>query len=225
MEPEALRPIMTDATEFETFMRAYQNMVFSTAVRLLGNDAEAQDIAQEVFLKAYERFADLSKSPTVGGWLKTVTTNLCLNHLTRYRARWRFFSELLSRDDDDDTTLDIPAPDGMEKLEGADHRRLLEQALQKLPTTQRVPLVLFHFESLSYEEIAAKLRISLSKVKTDIFRGREALRKKLSLASPGTDEWSDFKPQAKHQPPPGTSSKSDRLRSPEAFLTIGLASS
>src|SRR6476620_6090314 len=129
---------MTESTNFETFMRAYQDMVFSTAVRLLGNDAEAEDIAQEVFLKAYERFAELSQSPTVGGWLKTVTTNLCLNHLTRYRARWRFFSELLSRDDDDNATLDIPAPDNMsERLDEADYRRLLEQALQRLPAAQR----------------------------------------------------------------------------------------
>src|SRR5215831_15902065 len=104
---------MTGTTNFETFMRAYQNMVFSTAVRLLGNDAEAEDISQEVFLKAFERYEELSQSPTIGGWLKTVTTNLCLNHLSRYRARWRFFSEMFSRDDDDEVTMDIPAPDNL----------------------------------------------------------------------------------------------------------------
>src|ERR1700687_4598637 len=102
---------MIEPTNFEVFMRAYQNMVFSTAVRLLGNVAEAEDISQDVFLKAYERFQELSQSPTVGGWLKTVTTNLCLNHLSRYRARWRFFSEMLTRDGDDDATLEIEAPD------------------------------------------------------------------------------------------------------------------
>jgi len=58
---------------------------------------------------------------------------------------------------------------------------LLETVLQKLPASQRVPLVLYHFEELSYEEIAASLRISLGKVKTDIRRGREALRQKLNL--------------------------------------------
>ena len=50
---------MTDAQQFEAFMKNYQNMVFSTAMRLLANPTEAQDISQEVFLKAYERFADL----------------------------------------------------------------------------------------------------------------------------------------------------------------------
>jgi RNA polymerase sigma-70 factor, ECF subfamily len=198
-------------------------MVFSTAVRLLGNDAEAEDIAQEVFLKAYERFQELSQSPTVGGWLKTVTTNLCLNHLSRYRARWRFFSELLSHDDKDDATLEFPAPDTMnDRLDEADYRRLLEQALRRLPTPQRVPLVLYHFENLSYEEIAAKLGISLSKVKTDIFRAREALRKKLSLQSGGTDEWSQFKPPAKTRSEQGSFSKTDSLRRRQSFLRLGL---
>jgi RNA polymerase sigma-70 factor (ECF subfamily) len=74
-------------------MRNYQDMVFSTAARLTGNDAQAEDIAQEVFLKAYENYDHLSTSPTAGGWLKTVATNLSLNHLSRYRNRWRFFSE------------------------------------------------------------------------------------------------------------------------------------
>ena len=85
---------MTEAEPFERFVRDYQDMVFSTAMRLLANEAEAEDIAQEVFLKAYQRFAELRESPTAGGWLKKVATNLSLNHLSRYRARWSFFSEL-----------------------------------------------------------------------------------------------------------------------------------
>jgi RNA polymerase sigma-70 factor, ECF subfamily len=150
---------------FETFMRNYQNMVYSTALRLVANPAEAEDIAQDVFLKAYERFADLRESPTAGGWLRTVARNMSLNHLTRYRARWSFFSELASG----------------QELDRADRKEMVDHALQKLPPAQRVPLVLYHVEGLKYEEIAAKLNVSLGKVKTDIFRGREALRKKLSL--------------------------------------------
>src|SRR5512141_2694772 len=87
---------MIDAQEFEAFMQNYQNMVFSTSMRLVANQAEAEDIAQEVFLKAYERFSELQHSPTAGGWLKKVATNLSLNHLSRYRSRWSFFSELVT---------------------------------------------------------------------------------------------------------------------------------
>ena len=82
------------AAAFDAFVLEYQDMVYAVAVRLLANEAEAEDVAQTVFLRAYERFEELKGEATVPGWLKTVTTNLCLNHLERYRARWRFFSEM-----------------------------------------------------------------------------------------------------------------------------------
>jgi RNA polymerase sigma-70 factor (ECF subfamily) len=174
---------MTDAQQFEAFMHNYQNMVFSTAMRLLANQSEAQDIAQEVFLKAYVRFTDLKESKTAGGWLKTVATNLCLNHLSRYRSRWSFFSELLTRPgDEEEKEIEFEAPQNVgDDVAQADRHELVDRALQKLPPAQRVPLVLYHMEGMRYEDIAAKLNVSLGKVKTDIFRGREALRKKLRL--------------------------------------------
>ena len=64
----------------------------------------------------------------------------------------------------------------------------MERALESLPVAQRVPLVLFHLEGLRYEEIAGKLKVSLGKVKTDIFRGREALRRKLRTLRPEGEE-------------------------------------
>ena len=162
-------------------MQKYQNMVFSTAMRLLANPTEAEDVAQEVFLRAFEHFSDLRESPTAGGWLKTVATNLSLNHLSRYRARWSFFSELAGGGSEEEAEpIEFAAPhDVGEELQQADRRQMVEQALHKLPPAQRVPLVLYHLEGLRYEEIAAKLKVSLGKVKTDIFRGREALRKRL----------------------------------------------
>ena len=156
-------------TDFESFLRRYEEMVYTTAIRLLGREAEAQDVSQEAFLKAFENFAMLERSESAGGWLKTVTTNLCLNHLTRHRARWTNFSELES-----EAPLQIAEPAPKDASDSG-----LEAALAALPDPQRVPLVLFHFEELSYEDIAAKLGVPLSKVKSDIFRGREALRRAL----------------------------------------------
>lgn len=178
--PLAIRP-----AEFTTFMRDYQDMVYSTAARLAGNDALAEDIAQEVFLRAYEHFPELSRSATAGGWLKTVTTNLALNHLTRYRRRWRLFSELTAPGDDPQARFnaDWEAPETLFAVLGAEERRRwVDAALRKLPQHQRLPLVLHHFEDLSYQEIADRLQVSLSKVKTDISRGRTAL---LSLLKRG----------------------------------------
>jgi RNA polymerase sigma-70 factor (ECF subfamily) len=167
------------SAEFATFMRAYQDMVFSTASRLAGNDGQAEDIAQEVFLRAYEHFADLRTSPTAGGWLKTVATNLTLNHLSRYRKRWRLFSELRPAAADEDSSgpdFEVAQPDTLLAELGAEQRReLIDAALRNLPEHQRLVLVLYHFEELSYEEISVKLRVSLAKVKTDIRRARAAL--------------------------------------------------
>lgn len=174
-------PEVTPLLDFTTFMRNYQNMVFSTAARLTGNETQAEDIAQEVFLKAYEHFDDLQSSPTAGGWLKTVATNLSINHIQRYKKRWSFFTDLTRRDDDGgEKEVEFAAPDTFfSGVDSGERREWVERALEKLPEHQRVPLVLFHFEDLPYDEIAKKLRVSLSKVKTDILRGREALAKVL----------------------------------------------
>jgi RNA polymerase sigma-70 factor, ECF subfamily len=166
-------------------MRAYQDMVFSTAARLTGNDSQAEDISQEVFLKAYENFDSLRTSPAAGGWLKTVATRLTLNHLSRYRRRWRFFSELRSDTDDDESEVDIAAPDLtpesiIAEIDADQRHALVEQALRQLPEHHRVPLVLYHFEEMPYQDIAEHLRISLPKVKTDIQRARAALAKILA---------------------------------------------
>ena len=173
---------MSDAARFEAFVREYQDMVFATAVRLLGREAEAEDVAQTVFMRAFERFTDIGASPSAAGWLKTVTTNLCLNHLSRYRARWRFFSEMETARDEPALSarlaLMAAAP---AELERAERTERLERALRQLPDHQRVPLVLLHFEDMSYQAIAETLRVSVAKVRSDIHRGREALKKELTI--------------------------------------------
>jgi len=186
---------MITPIDFTTFMRNYQDMVFSTAVRLVGNEAQAEDISQEVFLKAYERFAGLRISPTAGGWLKTVATNLSLNHLTRYRNRWRFFSEFTRHGDsapDDAQEIEFASDDNfVGDLDSEERKEWVGRALEALPEHQRVPLVLFHFEEMPYDEIAKKLRISLSKVKTDILRARVALAQALTRSGASHENFND----------------------------------
>jgi RNA polymerase sigma-70 factor, ECF subfamily len=180
--PVQLAGVRPDSREFAAFMRAYQDMVFSTALRLTGSTAQAEDISQDVFLKAYEHFEQLRASPSAGGWLKTVATRLTLNHLARYRKRWRLFSEVFA-DETREDELDAVAASFdavLQQLDGQERHALLERALQQLPDHQRVPLVLFHFEEMSYRDIARHLGHSLSKIKTDILRGRLALARSLA---------------------------------------------
>ncbi len=163
--------------EFTKFMRKYQDMVYSTAARLSGSDAQAEDISQEVFLRAHRRFEELRDNPRAAGWLKTVATNLTFTHLTRYRKRWVFFSQLQPQDEDGDAPEhEFAAADSVtDEVQDEERHEFIEAALRALPEHQRVPLVLFHFEEMPYEEIASRLRVSLPKVKTDIHRARQAL--------------------------------------------------
>jgi RNA polymerase sigma-70 factor, ECF subfamily len=171
---------MSDPIQFEAFVRDYQDMVFTTAYRLLADESEAQDIAQEVFLRAYECFDDLKLSAAAGGWLKTVARNLCLNHLTRHRSRWRLFSDLATEENDNPDEQFAAPETGYPDIETGEQRALLAEALDRLPAFQRVPVVLHYLEEMSYEEIAQNLKISAAKVKIDIYRGRLALRRILS---------------------------------------------
>jgi len=104
---------------------------------------------------------------------------LTLNYLSRYRKRWRLFSELGAATADEDwpvPQLEAAQPDALlADLDAEQRRVLIDDALRKLPEHQRLALVLYHFEELSYQEIAVKLRASLAKVKTDIRRARAAL--------------------------------------------------
>jgi RNA polymerase sigma-70 factor (ECF subfamily) len=153
---------MTDADQFEAFVREYQDMVFATAVRLLGNAAEAEDIAQTVFLRAFERFGTAGPGPAAAGWLKTVATNASLNHLSRYRARWRLFSEM-GREDAGGGDVDYAATLADESspeidLERTDRHERLEHALRSLPDHQRV-LPSFTSSTRATSEIAT-LRVT-----------------------------------------------------------------
>ncbi|HEY1899218.1 MAG TPA: sigma-70 family RNA polymerase sigma factor [Steroidobacteraceae bacterium] len=169
------------------FMRDYQDMVFASARRLTASDATAQDITQDVFLKAWEHFASLRERVGAGGWLKTVTLRLSLNHLSRYRRRWRFFSELspakgASDQDigDADVEFAVSTLDTvLAGLEDAQRDARVRAALSQLPDAQRIALVLFHYEERSYQQIAADLEHSLAKVKSDILRGRIGLARLL----------------------------------------------
>src|SRR6476620_10287331 len=146
---------MSDArgrAQFEAFVAAHQDMVFATAVRLLGRPADAEDVAQTVFLKAWERFDELAGSPSAPGWLRTVATNLSLNHLTRHRRRWQLFSEIRREGEESDVDpiemLSSADESADASIERAERDAGLEAAVRQLPDAQRVPLVLFHFEEL-----------------------------------------------------------------------------
>ncbi len=170
---------MAEPDEFEAFVRRHQDMVYGVAVRMLADRSEAEDVSQTVFLKSYQHFGSLRSNPAAAGWLRKVATNQCLNHLNRFRSRWRAFGRRWGRSPGQDRPLEemLVAPDAPDAAvqRSQEHDRL-ERAIRDLPRHQRLPLVLFHFEDRSYQQIAALLGISLTKVRSDIYRARRALR-------------------------------------------------
>ena len=158
-------------TDFAGFVRQYQDMVFSTALRITADRGDAEDIAQETFLQAHRWYGSLADSPGAGGWLKKTARNLALNHVTRYRRRFVFLGFGSAEGE-----LEMETGDRDEEQWLHDQVHLVKQALLELPRKFRVPLVLYYYEDMDYAQIAAALRVSLAKVKTDIMRGRRRLR-------------------------------------------------
>ena len=150
---------------FTEFVREHQDMVYSTAMRIVADPHEAEDIAQRVFVQAWSRFEELQGHENPGGWLRLTARNLSINHVRRHskRRHLRGTAEELPRDDNEGT-------DDHEWLYA--QADLIKSALARLPGRLRAPLVLFYYEDMDYESIAAALRCSIGKVKPDVFRAR-----------------------------------------------------
>lgn len=161
--------------EFEQFVREYQDMVFSTAMRITSNQSDSEDIAQQVFLQAYKQFSTLKGHQNVGGWLRLSARNLSINHVKRYMKRWIFFDTASEIPSGVEAAFDENSEDGWiyERVE------IIKVVLGELADKFRLPLVLFYYEGLQYHEIARELRCSEAKVKTDIFRAKKVLLQKI----------------------------------------------
>jgi RNA polymerase sigma-70 factor, ECF subfamily len=176
---------------FEALMRAHGPRIYTLAVRLSGNIADGQDLAQETFLQAHKNFHKFRGEAAFGTWVYRICVNLWKNRV-RYekrRAFWKHISLWSRGDEDDPAPLEIPGDDPAPGavLEGEESRAAVRDALDRLDPQDRTILVLRDMEDKSYEEIAALLGVPLGTVKSRLARGRVRLRdilKTKGLASP-----------------------------------------
>ena len=176
-----------DIEAFEMLVRRYQGWVFSLAVRMLGERAEAEDMAQEIFLKAYrglKRFKGASRFST---WLYTIASHHCLNHLEARRRRPLPCSRVGDRSDhaeeDPPAVVDRladPAPRADVLLERTDLARIIQAELATLTPEHRVVLVLRDIQGLSYDEISRMLDLELGTVRSRLHRARMEMKTRLS---------------------------------------------
>ena len=162
-----------DARAFEELVRAHQQRVFAVALRMLGSAAEAEEIAQEVFLRAHRALAEFRGDAKLSTWLYAIASRLCLTRLgSSERSMARQGEESLMR-----LAHPAGAPDAL--LEQAELEAALHRAISELPDERRIVVVLRDLEGLSYEEIATALDLEPGTVRSRLHRARTDLRDKL----------------------------------------------
>jgi len=182
------RVVNGDTEAFAELVGKYRDPIVSFASRILDDPSEAQDVAQQVFVKAFSASRRLRITARFRNWLYVIARNLCLNELRR-RARHRVIPLNLH-----DARSEEYVPNehsgsvygGIEALAQQELLAKLEEALSNLPEQQRIALVLLSDGSASYEEIAGILQTSMSATKSLIHRGRETLKRRLTAYLPAT---------------------------------------
>ncbi|MDD5759823.1 MAG: sigma-70 family RNA polymerase sigma factor [Desulfobulbaceae bacterium] len=162
-----------DKAAYERLVRLYQDRVYSLCRHLLSNAHEAEDAAQDSFIKAYRNLSHFTPDASFYTWLYRITVNTCLDYKKR-----PFFSSLFMRSSDDEEFQAWELPDELspERLyESKQMGQALQRALQKISPKFKVVIVLKEMEGLTYEEIAEVLDVSMGTVKSRISRAREEL--------------------------------------------------
>jgi len=165
-----------DQEAFAVLVTEHQRYVFNLAVRVLKNEEEALDVAQETFVRAWTALPNFRGQSQFRTWLYRIVTNLCYNRLPNLR---RTLNEL-----GDDVIADVPETDlafdnPAQGLESRELRSHLHQAIDHLDENYRLLISLRYQNELSYEEMATMLNLPLGTVKTGLFRAKEQLRRAL----------------------------------------------
>jgi RNA polymerase sigma factor (sigma-70 family) len=165
-----------DREAFTQLIVQYQVPLYNMALRMVGEGEDAADIAQEAFLRAWEKLRTLRDAP-FKSWLFQIAANLCYDHFRRGRRYG------VMPDDDQAAKvvpLGIATPDPQERAETNERHRLLRAAIAALEQDLRMAIVLRDVNGMSYEEIATVLRVPLGTVKSRIARARAAVQEKLA---------------------------------------------
>ena len=170
------RVLAGDESAYEPLVTENQTKVYRLALRILKNEADAEDAAQEAFLKAYPSLADFRGDSRFSVWLYRLTNNICIDML---RKNKRAVIVSLQTEDDDGEETELAIPDerySPERLaERAADRDAVRSALASLPDDCREILALRESAGLSYDEIAAALSLEVGTVKSRLNRARKKL--------------------------------------------------
>lgn len=178
-----LRCQANDAAAFNEIVARYKNKVHNYVCRMVGPSADAEDLTQETFVRAYMNIKSFQSRASLNTWLYRIATNICID-FSRKNNRTKAFTTSLHRDDDEeDGSVELEIPDSrfdpQNLLLNKELGVKLDQALKTLPEKLRTVVLLHDIEGLAYEEIANIVECPLGTVKSRLFNARSALRDKL----------------------------------------------
>ena len=166
-----------DSTAFMHIVDAYQRPVYNLCYRMLGDAVEAEDAAQETFLRAYTKIATYNPNRKFSSWLLSIASHYCIDRLRQRRHQviswddlppWRWIPAT------------DPQPEEVALTQEAHH--VLHEMLDAIPADYRAATILRYWYEMSYEEIAETLNTSVSAIKSRLFRARQMLAKSASKA-------------------------------------------
>lgn len=174
------RCLANDQAAYKALLDKYRRQVLSLVWRMVSNREEAQDLAQEAFIRAFRSLHTFDVTRSFPAWLFRITTNLCVDFYRRKKLRT--VSLVQGPDQEHDERLLDPAssdqgPD--EELAGKEGVARLEAMVKALPAAYRIVILLRHQSDLSYEEIAESLNLPLGTVKARIHRAHRMLKEKM----------------------------------------------
>ncbi|WP_138420031.1 RNA polymerase sigma factor SigW [Aquibacillus sediminis] len=169
-----------DQSAFEDVVAFYQNKVFQICYRIIGNTHEAEDLAQEAFIRAYVNIHSYDERRKFSTWIYRIATNLTIDRIRKKKPDYFLDAEIKGTDGLDmysQLPSTQPMPD--QEVESLEIQNYIQSEILKLPVKYRSVISLRFVDELSLKEISEILDIPVGTVKTRIHRGREALRKRL----------------------------------------------
>jgi RNA polymerase sigma factor (sigma-70 family) len=160
-----------DDAGFDELLRRYKQPVVSFVYRLLGNEADAVEVAQDAFVRAYQNLERFDAGKKFSTWLFALARNAAID-----RLRWRDRHPIEELDVAHPAPVNVPS-----EVEAREIGRQVAAAVAELPEDQRTAIVLSEYQDLSYAEIAGVMRCSEKSVESRLYRAKQALRKRLAF--------------------------------------------
>ena len=165
-----------DRLAFHAFIKKYQRLVAAIVFRMVYNNADREELSQEVFLKIFAHINEFQGAAKISSWIGRITSNTCINHLRKKRLP--LFDDIAGLGQTlENVAGNSPTPAYLN--EQANSNLNLQKEIDRLPAHYRLILTLFHFSEMNYDEIGQTLKMPAGTVKSHLFRARQKLRERL----------------------------------------------